>query len=136
LFPLGVTGPANSLRPRKVTFQEYLRHLLRWYDHRFAVHEHFIFPMYNLLQRNNVSESTKHQMTGKNKYIITVNDIKEALDQLSNHNQITNPNVASLFSKVQTCGQRNGFLILLNANGLLATKYMDCCGSMVGQLGL
>jgi hypothetical protein len=58
LFPFGKTGP-GAIRMAKVTFEEWINHLLQVKDGRFR--EHFDFPlfMFNIVQRRKVSMSTK-----------------------------------------------------------------------------
>jgi hypothetical protein len=58
LFPLGVTGPGIT-RTSKVTFEDWVNHMLQIKNPRFREHFDFSLCMFNILQRRKVSKSTK-----------------------------------------------------------------------------
>ena len=58
LFPNGWASFRAS-RPRGVTFREYVRHLMRYKDDRFAQHPRFRWWAFNTLMRNQSRESSK-----------------------------------------------------------------------------
>lgn len=100
LFPLGITGPDFIHRSVHVSVEEYVKHQLSIHDKRFATHDTFMFAMYNIIQRRNVSKSLKFAIRGKEMFNITTQDLTESLQELLSGGNISNIQVQRLFNKV------------------------------------
>lgn len=100
LFPLGITGPDFKHRTVDVVLEDYVKHQLSIKDRRFATHDTFMFAMYNIIQRRNVSKSLRFAIRGKEMFNITTEDLRESLQQLLGGGEISNVQVQRLFNKV------------------------------------
>jgi hypothetical protein len=60
LFPYGITGPQYSNRPREISLQGWVVFLLRNTNPQFRRHHDFIFTMFNIMQRANVTKATRY----------------------------------------------------------------------------
>lgn len=101
LFPLGITGPDVEHRSVQVPIDEYVKHQLSIKDRRFATHDTFMFAMYNIIQRRNVSKSLRFAIRGKELFKITIEDLRESLQQLLTGEKVSNMQVQRLFNKVK-----------------------------------
>lgn len=101
LFPLGITGPDFKHREVYVSIEEYVKHQISIKDRRFATHDTFMFAMYNIIQRRNVSKSLRFAIRGKDMFKITVEDLTESLQQLLTEGNVSNIQVQRLFNKVR-----------------------------------
>lgn len=100
LYPIGITGPDLDHREIHIALEDYVQHQLQIKDDRFSTHETFMFAMYNIIQRRNVSRSLRFAIRGKELFNITTEDLKSSLEQLLAGESIRNIQVQRLFNKV------------------------------------
>lgn len=100
LYPLGITGPDNEDRTINVGIEDYVKHQISMKDKRFAIHDTFMFAMYNVIQRRNVAKSLRFAIRGKEMFNIRTQDLKDSLQELMDGGRIINVQVQRLFNKV------------------------------------
>lgn len=81
LYPCGEADFVEPLRQRKVNFDDYIDHMMKYQDGRFAQHPRFRYVAYNMLMRRQSMAKSKHFVRANNQYQnITVEDLRAALE--------------------------------------------------------
>lgn len=113
LFPYGIGGHEDDYRSCRLSLKKFADYLMRHRDPKFRQHRSFIFVVFNVLQRREVSlmafltaKGASFARSAELIATLTPNDIKLAIEQEQNKQSITNPALVELLRNVNAVGSK------------------------------
>jgi hypothetical protein len=79
LYPTGKADFATA-RPREVTYAEYISHMIKYQDGRFARHPLWAYTVYNTLMRQRTLSASRFYVKQYHKDELTLDQVKKALE--------------------------------------------------------